>query len=287
MSLLEAVRNYDPSPNLDSTDITIVNDSAILANSTPNKSENKVVSGDQISVYVVRKGDTLSAIAKMFDVSVNTIFWANDIPRGGGIKVGQKLVILPVSGIKYTVKKGDTMAKIAALYKSDADEIRSFNNIEEQEKLAVGDTIIIPNAVESEAPSANLKKGTKGYVPPGNSSFVATDGYFIRPVPGRKTQGIHGHNGIDFHADKGTSVIAAAAGAVVVSRNDGWNGGYGRYIVITHSNGTQTLYAHLSGNVASEGQEVFQGQLIGYSGDTGKSFGPHLHFEIRGGRNPF
>lgn len=291
MPLLEAVRNSDPSADSGDSDV-IVDDSAVLANMMPQVGDDKfpgvVPASDQISVYVVRKGDTLSAIAQMFNVSANTIRWSNDIPRGDGVKVGQKLVILPVSGVQYAIKKGDTVAKIAALYKADADELRSFNGMEEDEKLAVGDTIIIPNGVELEAPPITPKKGTRGYVPD-NFSFVATDGYFVRPTAGRKTQGLHGncHCGVDFHADKGTAVVAAAAGTVVVSRSSGWNGGYGRYIVIKHGNGTQTLYAHLSGNVAAEGQNVYQGQIIAYSGATGKSFGPHLHFEVRGGRNPF
>ncbi len=291
MELLEAARNSDPNPNSDNGGGIIVNDSAILANSAPGQSGSDKPSGatppsDQISVYVVRKGDTLSAIAKMFGVSANTILWANDISRGGGVSVGQKLVILPVSGVQYTVKKGDTVVKISALYKADAEEIYRANDIEESEKLTIGDSIIIPNGVESEAQVAAPKKGNKSYVSSG-SSFIASDGYFVRPTAGRKTQGIHGHNGIDFHAGKGTAVVAAAAGMVVVSRDSGWGGGYGQYIVIKHSNGTQTLYAHLSDNAVSEGQEVSQGQRIGSSGDTGKSFGAHLHFEVRGGRNPF
>lgn len=291
MALLEAVRNSDPSPDSEGGDVTIVNDSAILANSLPGQSERNttIPTGDQISVYVVRKGDTLSAIAKMFGVSINTILWANDIPKGGTVRLGQKLVILPVSGIQYTVKKGDTVAKIAALYKADADEIRGANNLEDDGTLTVGDTVIIPNGTEVEALSVNPIKTIKKVIGSlvDTSPSVSTDGYFVRPTAGRKTQGIHGHNGIDFHASEGTAVVAAAAGTVVVSRDSGWNGGYGQYIVIKHSNGTQTLYAHLSSNVVSEGQEVSQGQLVGLSGATGKSEGPHLHFEVRGGRNPF
>lgn len=298
MALLEAVRNSDPSPNPDNGGATIMNNSALVANPAPDQFGGDRTSGmtpasDQISVYVVRKGDTLSAIAKMFGVSANTIRWSNDIPQGNGVKVGQKLVILPVSGVQYTVKKGDTVTKIATLYKADPDEIRGTNNLEDGDSLTAGDTIIIPNGIESEAPPVNpikntIKKALSSLVDNiGTPASVSTDGYFVRPTAGRKTQGLHGHNGIDFHADEGTAVVAAAAGTVVVSRSDGWNGGYGQYIVIKHGNGTQTLYAHLSNNIVSEGQEVSQGQLIALSGATGKSFGPHLHFEVRGGRNPF
>ena len=74
---------------------------------------------------------------------------------------------------------------------------------------------------------------------------------------------------------------------MIISREGGWNGGYGNYIVIKHGNGTQTLYAHNSRNVVKEGQTVTRGQLIGYVGSTGKSTGSHVHFEIRGAKNPF
>ncbi|MDO8482413.1 MAG: M23 family metallopeptidase, partial [bacterium] len=73
----------------------------------------------------------------------------------------------------------------------------------------------------------------------------------------------------------------------IVSKNYGWNGGYGEYVVISHSNGTQTLYSHMSENITYPGMRVSQGQVIGYVGSTGKSTGSHLHFEVRGAKNPF
>lgn len=286
MDILEAVRSYDPRPNHDDADVRIVDNSALVPTFTLSSGDDAhASSGDQISVYVVREGDTLSQIAKMFGVSANTILWSNDIPRGGGITIGQKLVILPVSGTKHTIKKGDTIAKIAALYQADAEEIRSFNDISD-EKLTVGDTIIVPNGIETPPTSVSFKK-TGISVSLKTSSGIATNGYFVRPARGARTQGIHGHNGVDFSGRGGPEVFAAAAGTVIVSRDSGWNGGYGQYVVIKHNNGTQTLYAHLSDNMVSEGAEVSQGQRIGTIGATGKSYGPHLHFEVRGGRNPF
>jgi murein DD-endopeptidase MepM/ murein hydrolase activator NlpD len=98
---------------------------------------------------------------------------------------------------------------------------------------------------------------------------------------------LHGHNGIDLAAPVGTPVLASAGGKVIVSRMGGYNGGYGIYVVISHSNGTQTLYAHLNANWVSVGEEVVQGQVIGTVGRTGRVTGPHLHFEVRGAKNPF
>ena len=82
-------------------------------------------------------------------------------------------------------------------------------------------------------------------------------------------------------------MYAAAEGTAIVSRSYGWNGGYGMYVVISHQNGTQTLYAHLSSIVVAEGSYTSQGQIVGFVGSTGRSTGPHLHFEIRGAQNPF
>ncbi len=88
-------------------------------------------------------------------------------------------------------------------------------------------------------------------------------------------------------ASAGAPIRAAAAGEVIVSKTGGWNGGYGNYIVIKHANGTQTLYAHNSSNAVSAGASVAQGEVIGYVGNTGRSTGSHLHFEVRGAKNPF
>ena len=124
-----------------------------------------------------------------------------------------------------------------------------------------------------------------------SQTTVATGGGssgFVHPLPGSiRTQGIHGYNGIDFGAPVGTPVRAAAAGSVIVAKGSGWNGGYGLYVVVKHGNGTQTLYAHMSRLAVSSGSNVSAGQTIGYVGNTGRSTGSHLHFEVRGARNPF
>jgi murein DD-endopeptidase MepM/ murein hydrolase activator NlpD len=111
---------------------------------------------------------------------------------------------------------------------------------------------------------------------------------FTHPAPGSvKSQGIHGYNAVDLAGGMGSAIRAAADGEVIVARPSGWNGGYGNYIVIRHSNGVQTLYAHLSSLNVGVGSYVSQGQTIGGMGNTGRSTGTHLHFEVRGGRNPF
>lgn len=244
------------------------------------------VSSDHISVYVVRKGDTISQIAQMFGVTTNTIKWGNDL-KSNTLTEGQTLVILPISGVKHTVVKGDTVDKIAKKYNGDKAEILSYNNLESGASLEVGSVVIIP---DGEMVSAPKSTGSQSSSVPGKivSGLKEAIGYFLRPVTNAvRTQGIHGYNGIDLGAKVGTPVLAAAAGEVIISRSGGWNGGYGTYIVIKHDNGTQTLYAHNSSNVVSVGDTVEQGQVIGYVGQTGKATGPHLHFEVRGAKNPF
>ena len=235
----------------------------------------------QISVYIVRTGDTLSEIAEMFGVSANTIIWANDI-RGTSIKVGQELVILPISGVRHVVKSGDTLKSVATKYRADLNDVLLYNGLAIGDKIKSGDVIIIPDGVISATQVSSVKNSA------GTRTYPVYSGYYIRPMTGgRKTQGIHGNNGVDLAAPTGTPILAAADGRVIVSRAGGYNGGYGSYIVISHPNGTQTLYAHLSQNSVFVGQNIVQGQTIGAEGNTGKSTGPHLHFEIRGAKNPF
>lgn len=245
--------------------------------------EERPATSDQISVYVVREGDTLSQIAYMFNVSVNTIRWANDIRSSKTIHEGQTLVILPISGVRHTVVKGDTLKSITKKYEGDIDDVLSYNDIEEDTVLAVGDVVVVPNG-EIPTPEGTSAQKTASLSSGGGPSY---SGYYIKPVGGVRTQGLHGYNAVDIGAPAGTPIVASASGDVIVSRSAGWNGGYGAYIVIRHSNGTQTLYAHNSSNIVYAGDVVVQGQVIGYVGSSGRATGSHVHFEIRGASNPF
>jgi len=290
MSLLQAALNVDLNAGKGGGDITIVGESALLPDSGPLGTIADIESSKnqgKISVYVVRGGDTLSQIADMFGVSVNTIRWANDIKKGESINIGQTLIILPVSGIKYTVKRGDTIASIAKDLKSDPADIIQFNDISSSQGLVAGESIIVPNGETPTLADNNYAPSKSGSKPRG-TNVPNYSGYYIRPIDGgRKTQGLHGYNGVDLAYSCGSDVYAAASGDVVIAKVSGWNAGYGSYVVISHPNDTQTLYAHLSKVTVSEGWHVAQGQLIGLIGTSGKSTGCHLHFEVRGARNPF
>lgn len=255
---------------------------------------------DTISTYVVQDGDSLSEIADRFGVSSNTIRWANNIPAKTPIKVGQKLVILPITGVRHKVLKGDTLASIAKKYKSDADDIASFNGFEIGEKLTAGDYIIVPDG-EMNIPTEQIKtkpqKTTSTSLPTPSKPSINNDttvsgSYYSKPVAGGiLTQGYHDrYHALDISLPRGQAmgapILAAASGTVIVAKDSGFNGGYGEMIIIQHDNGTQTLYAHLSSVKVSVGDTVNRGEVVGGMGSTGRSTGPHLHFEVRGAKTP-
>lgn len=287
VKLLSARTNPDPSAPLGGGDIIVDEGSLVPAGAFGEDEYSEDYSSGEISVYVVREGDSLSQIAEMFGVTANTILWANDL-TSGTIHEGQTLVILPIVGVRHVVKDGDTLASIAKKYDGDADEILSFNQLTSASQLAVGEAIIIPGgnmhtAAPKQAPQSSSVTRTASA---GGSS---SGGYFTHPLPGAvRTQGIHGYNGVDLAGlAAGSAVRAAAAGEVIVSRSSGWNGGYGNYVVVKHGNGTQTLYAHLNSVSVGVGEYVSSGQTVGGVGNSGRSTGIHLHFEVRGASNPF
>jgi len=294
VQVLVAARHIDPSGPRGGGGVTIADGSALVAETTPFSGRTEDITApanpDQIAWYIVQDGDTLSQVADMFNVSVNTIVWANELSSSIDIHPGQTLLILPISGVQHTIAEGDTLESIAEEYAGGADgdeleslmqEILEFNGLTEASALAVGENLTVPGGMieqEFEESSTYTYTGSAG----------GSSGGFIHPIPGAvRTQGLHGYNAVDYGAPVGTQIRASDGGTVIVSRVGGWNGGYGNYIVIDHHDGTQTLYAHMSKNVVWQGQSVVAGQKIGEVGNTGRSTGPHLHFEVRGSRNPF
>lgn len=229
--------------------------------------------------YTVQSGDNVSGIAEQFGVSVETVLWNNgnleDNPDY--LSMGDVLTILPVSGVYHTVAKGDTLESIAAQYKVEASAIASYegNYLQEPYTITVGQKLIVPGGRKpytvrhvvawSGAVPAGAKRGT---------------GVFGWPMTGFISQRYYDyHQAIDIAAPKGTPIKAADSGYVaIVGRSDT---GYGLYVLIDHSNGFQTLYAHFSVIYVEVGQSVGKGQTIGLCGSTGKSTGPHVHFEIK------
>lgn len=232
--------------------------------------------------YTVKPGDMPSVIAASFGITTNTLLWANNLSDGQFIKPGDELIILPVSGVRYKIRAGDTISGIAQEFKGEADKIIVFNNLAESGDILEGEYIIIP---DGEMP---IRRTSKRYAAKYSPYSVNLDDYFSHPTAGAgyKSRGIHPHNAVDIAAPCWTLIYAAADGTVAVADGYGWNGGYGKYIKITHNNSTQTLYAHNIQIEVKVGQSVRQGELIAYMGSTGKSSGCHVHWEVYGALNP-
>jgi murein DD-endopeptidase MepM/ murein hydrolase activator NlpD len=302
MALLEAPLNTNVRA---AQNAELLVDNSALVPEIINEGEGQAfaATSNEIKTYKVQSGDTITSIAKKYAISANTILWANSLSRTTALKEGQTLVILPISGVQHKVKSGDTLEVIAKKYKGDIDEIIAYNDISNT-TLKAGEVIVIPDGeIVTSSPTTTKKPKTTPSATQKLASVAAgiglatADGdsssFYIRPLTGGvRTQGIHGSNGVDLGASCGTPIYASASGTVVVStNNDGYNGGYGNYVVITHSNGAQTLYAHMNTASVDVGASISQGQYIGTVGNTGKVYGAtgcHVHFEIRNGiRNPF
>ncbi len=238
----------------------------------------------EILEYEVEQGDTLSSIAIKYNISIDTIKWENNLNDTDSITPGQTLEILPVTGVSHEVVSGDTIESVAKKYSASSQGILDFpfNDVGDDLQLQIGQILIIPEGVPptKAAPSRPAPKYVAST--PNSSTFNAPGGgSFIWPTIGGLTQNFAWyHPGIDVADRSAPGVGASDGGTVIVS---GWpdNYGYGNRVVIDHGNGYQTLYAHLSNIYVSIGQRVSRGQSIGQMGNTGRSTGTHLHFEIR------
>lgn len=236
--------------------------------------------------YEVKEGESLASIARDFGLSPDTLRYANSLPSNT-VTVGQKLKIPPTDGIYIAVRKDDTLSAIAARYKTSIENLLRYNNINKDEPIFAGQQLLIPGIVAPNLPSSGK------YVPSGNVTGLpsfnpsAQAGQFVWPLASPThyiSQGYwYAHKALDLNRLNGWGIYAAAAGIV---RTYSTRGGYGNYIDINHGNGWVTRYAHLAQFKVKSGEYVEQGQLIAIMGSTGRSTGPHLHFEIRYNGSP-
>lgn len=239
---------------------------------------------DEILTYTVQKGDTLSTIAEKFGISKDTIKWSNDL-TSDTITVGDQLKILPVTGVAHKVAQGDTVYTIADKYDTEAQKIVDFpfNDFANPETFAlvVGQNVIVPDGIKPSAqPVYQQKRQT--YYATGPVTSVSGGGT-TWPVRGGVSQFASWyHMALDITANVGTPVVAAHGGTITKVNIGSWDGGYGTNVIVDDGNGTQTLYAHMSGVNVSIGSQVAGGStVVGWVGMTGRTTGPHLHFEIR------
>lgn len=216
--------------------------------------------------HTVAQGETLSQIATKYDINVATILADNniDVKDINKIRPGTELAIAP----ETTTEGADWLAKLHE-EEQKAREEKQKQEAARQAKLAKANSsttkaTVVAVAGANAADSVDTSTGA---------------GQFRKPISVACRNGYHWW-AVDCPTPSGTGVVAAAGGVVTIADTSGYNGGYGITIVVSHGNGWETRYAHLSSLKVSVGERVSTGEIIAASGNTGNSTGPHLHFEI-------
>lgn len=236
-----------------------------------------------IVFHEVRPGDTVSTIAQEYEISVNTILWENNLSAYSLIKPGDKLSILPVTGVTHKISKGESMKSIALKYEIEENKIIEINKISDSSKLAIGNVLIIPdgkkiNTAEYKPKRYSAVAAISSLIKPSGASPAASN-KMNWPTQGHRITQYYSwrHTGLDVANKVGTPLYAADAGVVEFQ---GWSNGYGNNVVINHGGGKKTRYAHLSKFYSKKGEKIEKGETIGAMGSTGWSTGSHLHFEV-------
>ena len=259
-----------------------------------NTEEPAVASPETPRSYVVAEGDSLGLIARKFGLKTSTILLANGLNENSTIKPGQRLVILPTDGVIYRIKKGDSLSKIAQKYNTDIEGIVAYNKLTGPTDIRIGEQIILPGgtppggsgtptevATPEEPKQPRYNPSPRKEPTPPIPSIIARSPGMIWPTTDRGINQYFSwrHTGVDIHGHIGNYIYAASSGTVVISQG-GYNGGYGNTVLIDHGNGLRTRYGHASKLLVSKGDYVTKGQVIALLGSTGRSTGPHLHFEV-------
>ena len=265
---------------------------SLMHTNIPNRPREDVIE------YTVTSGDSVFSIAQKFNITPETVLWANYDQlqdRPDMLSVDMILKIPPEDGVYYEWQEGDTMESVAAKFEASPEDITSYsgNKLDLTNPTVPAGTYVMVPGGHREFKSwivPTIARGNAGvskslYGPgacSGSFDGAYGGGGFIWPTPNHVLSGNDfwsGHLGIDIAAGIGDPIVASDSGVIVFT---GWaTGGYGNMIMIDHGNGYQSLYAHLSAVGVSCGQSVNQGQYIGNAGSTGNSTGSHLHFEIR------
>jgi murein DD-endopeptidase MepM/ murein hydrolase activator NlpD len=238
-------------------------------------------SRSDVMTYTVQSGDSVANVAGRFGLQRETLIWSNEELEAdpGMLYIGQVLFILPVDGVYHTVQAGETLDEISAMYKVSVEAIVgcAYNEraLAGGRELQPGVKLVVP---------AGVKLFAQSVVPvatvPAEPNAPRGAGNFVWPVGGYISQGYWNlHRAIDIAGNQGDIVVAADAGTVVYAKWE--SSGYGNLVIVDHGNGYVTYYAHLYGFYVDVGDVVEQGQPLGVCGTTGRSTGPHLHFEIR------
>ena len=236
----------------------------------------------KVTTYTVVEGDTIEAIAQRYGLSTETLLYVNAMYADDILQIGPELLIPAMDALVYTVVEGDTMWGVADAFDADFDAIVAANPDVNADALQPGDILFVPGGTPPSRRTMVASRSGGSRTPAATGTFaiwpvydMVTDwfGWRTHPVTGVW----HLHDGIDINAPTGTPVAAVASGTVTTA---GWLGGYGYAVKVDHGDGIMTMYAHLSEVAVSPGEWVDTGDIIGYSGNTGNSTGPHLHFTV-------
>ncbi len=225
--------------------------------------------------YKIRSRDNVKKIAKRFGLRPDTVISVNNLKSRKSIRIGEHLIIPNRNGTIHTIKNGeslDTIAKKYKKYRVTTEKLQNINGIFEEEKLVAGTKLFIPGG---RLPGYIIDRFGAEYAKPLRGVITSAYGWRRNPFSHR---GKEFHPGIDIAAPYGAPVRAAKSGRV---RFAGWKGGYGKLVIIDHGGGLESRYGHQSKILVKKGQKVRKKQIIGKVGSTGRSTGPHLHFEVR------
>ncbi|HDQ13183.1 MAG TPA: LysM peptidoglycan-binding domain-containing protein, partial [Sediminispirochaeta sp.] len=230
-----------------------------------------IVKSVETMSYTVQVGDTLSEISSRHNIDVGTLISFNKIEDVRRLQAGSKIKIPDIDGVPHQVKRGESLEKIARKYNVSFESILDANDLQSA-MIHPGQQLFIPGASIDEY---DYKKamGTL-FIYPTSGRLTSAYGYRNDPFTGVRRM----HYGIDLASRVGTDIVATMDGTVVTVGNQ--INGYGRYVVLKHDHGFQSLYGHLSTISVKRNQYVRQGQKIGEMGNSGRSTGPHLHFSL-------
>jgi murein DD-endopeptidase MepM/ murein hydrolase activator NlpD len=220
--------------------------------------------------YQVRKGDTVSRIAQAHALSYDAVISSNALPNARFLREGEILRLPNMDGIAYKVKAGDSLSRIASSKGIPLETILDANDLESN-TIHEGMTLFLPGA-RMRAEDLQLVLG-EVFMYPIRGRLTSPFGWRKDPFTGVTLF----HRAVDLAASTGTPVKAARGGKIAYVGN---NSVYGKYLILKHPGGYETLYAHLSQVAVAQGREVSQGEKIGEVGSTGYSTGPHLHFAV-------
>lgn len=250
----------------------------------------------EFATYTVKQGDTPIKIASSFGIQPETLLGGNPSlsEEAGLLYVDTELLVLPIDGVLHDVELGDTLESVSNLYNVPQEEIIAYpsNNLTFPYRLYPDTQIVVPGAVREvfkwDPPKLVSTSSSEVGDDSGSalssalsSALIGGTGTFLWPSIGYRITQVYwyGHPAIDVGLSTGSSIYASDTGTVTYAAWSPYC--YGNLIVVNHGNGFETFYAHLSSFNVVPGQIVYQGNIIGYSGNTGCSTGPHLHFEIR------